>query len=281
MTIHHARLRALYACVLAGLWLLGLGAPASADDGTTTPARAVPLAGAIPRTFVTYDALIATATAVAADQTTLYAQLLATRAEADLAKSALAAVSDPRIRGGLVRTERNVSDGSALGALRAAILSTTATETQLLESGATAAPPTTWQRPLAGGVSQPFGPTYLGLEPSRLYKGVFYRNFHEGVDIVALAGTPIVAPARGRVVFAGRMGDGAEVVVIAHDNGLVSLYAHLQTGRLAPTVKAGDIVQAGERIGAVGLTGITTGYHLHWAVYRNGEPLDPLVTLGG
>ena len=282
MTIHNARLRALYGCVLAGLWLLGLGAPASADEGTTTPARAVPLAGAIPRTFVTYNALIATATAVAADQTTLYAQLLATRAEADLAKSALAAVSDPRIRGGLVRTERNVSDGSALGALRAAIVSTTATETQLLESGATAAPPPTiWQRPLAGEVSQPFGPTYLGLEPSRLYKGVFYRNFHEGVDILALAGTPIVAPARGRVVFAGRMGDGAEVVVIAHDNGLVSLYAHLENGPLAPTIMAGDIVQAGDRIGAVGLTGLTTGYHLHWAVYKNGEPVDPLATLGG
>ncbi|HEV2012032.1 MAG TPA: M23 family metallopeptidase [Candidatus Limnocylindria bacterium] len=282
MTIHNARLRALYGCVLAGLSLLALGAPANADDGTTTPARAVPLARAIPRTFASYDVLIATATAAAADQTTLYAQLLATRAEADLAHAALAAVSDPRIRGGLVRTERNVSDGSALRALRAAIASATATLTQLLMSGAPAAPPpSTWQRPLAGEVSQPFGPTDLGLEPTRLYKGIFYWNFHEGVDILALAGTPIVAPGRGRVVFAGRMGDGAEVVVIAHDNGLVSLYAHLENGPLAPTVKAGDIVQAGERIAAVGLTGLTTGYHLHWAVYKNGEPLDPLSTLGG
>jgi murein DD-endopeptidase MepM/ murein hydrolase activator NlpD len=77
------------------------------------------------------------------------------------------------------------------------------------------------------------------------------------------------------------MGDGAEVVVLAHDNGLVSLYAHLENGPLAPTVKPGDILQAGDRIGAVGLTGLTTGYHLHWAVYKNGEPLDPLTTLGG
>ena len=282
MTIRTARLRALYAVVLAGLCLLTQGAPASADDGTTTPARAVPLARSVARTFASYEALIAAASAVAADQTTLDAQLLATRAHAVLAKSALSAVSDPRIRGGLVRSEANVSDGSALGALRAEIASTRATETRLLNSGATqAAPALTWQRPLAGNISQPFGPTAFGLEPARLYKGVFYWHFHDGVDIQALAGTPIVAPARGRVVFAGRMGDGAEVVVIAHDNGLVSLYAHLENGPLAPTIMAGDIVQAGDRIGAVGLTGITTGYHLHWAVYKNGEPVDPLATLGG
>lgn len=281
MTIRTARLRALDALVLAGLCLLALGAPASADDGTTTPARAVPLARAVARTFASYEALIAAASAVAADQTALDAQLLATRAHAVLAKSALSAVCDPRIRGGLVRSEANASDGSALGALRAEIASTTATETQLLQSGATAAGPTpTWQRPLAGEISQPFGPTNFGLEPARLYKGVFYWHFHEGVDILALAGTPIVAPAQGRVVFVGRMGDGAEVVVIAHDTGLVSLYAHLQDGPLAPTIKAGDIVQAGDRIGAVGLTGLTTGYHLHWAVYKSGEPIDPLATLG-
>lgn len=281
MTIRTARLRALYACVLAGLCLLAQGAPASADDGTATPPRAVPLARAIPRAFASYDALIAAATAVASDQTTLYAQLVTARADADVARSALAAVSDPRIRGGLVRTETNVSDEPTLGALRATIASTTATQTRLLDSGATgAAPAPTWQRPLAGEVSQPFGPTDLGLEPARLYQGVRYWHFHDGVDILARAGTPIVAPARGRVVFAGRMGDGAEVVVIAHDNGLVSLYAHLQDGPLAPTIKAGDIVQAGERIGAVGLTGLTTGYHLHWAVYKSGEPVDPLATLG-
>ena len=67
--------------------------------------------------------------------------------------------------------------------------------------------------------------------------------------------------------------------MLAHDNGLVSLYAHLQMGPLAPTIKAGDMVQAGDRIGAVGLTGMTTGYHLHWAVYQGGLPIDPMGTL--
>ena len=282
MSIHAARLRALYLCAFVALCLLAAGGRASADDGTSTPPRAIPLARALPATFASYDALIAMASAVANDQTTLYAQLLIARAQDDAARAALATVADPRVRGGLVRSETNVSDEAALAGIRARIAATSATEAQIIASGAIPVPPApVWRRPLAGEVSQPFGPTGFALEPSRIYQGAFYRHFHDGVDIVAAPGAPVLAPARARVVFAGRMPDGAEVVVLAHDNGLVSLYAHLEDGPLRPTVKAGDIVQAGDRIGAVGLTGLTTGYHLHWAVYKNGEPLDPLSTLGG
>lgn len=285
MTIRTARLRALHAIALVTLCLLALGSllgslgtPALADDGT--PPRAVPLARALPRTYATYESLISTATAVANDQLALYAQLAATRSDNDLARSVLATIVDPRLRGGLLRTE-SATDRPVIGALRTEIAATAATEAHLLATGASTAPPApTWARPLAGEISQPFGPTALGLEPARLYRAVQYWHFHEGVDITAPAGTPILAPARGRVVFAGRMGDGAEVVVIAHDDGLVSLYAHLDAGALAPTVQSGDLVDAGTRIGAVGLTGLTTGYHLHWAVYKNGEPIDPLTTLG-
>jgi len=282
MSIHTARLRALYLCAFVGLCLLAAGGRADADDGTSTPARAIPLARALPASFASYDALIATASAVANDQTTLYAQLLIVRAQDDTARSVLANVADPRLRGGLVRIEKNVSDETALAGIRAQIAAASATEAQLIASGAAPVPPApVWQRPLAGEVSQPFGPTGFAFEPGRAYQGAFYPHFHDGVDIVAAPGTPVVAPARGRVVFAGRMGDGAEVVVLAHDDGLVSLFAHLEDGPLRPSVKGGDIVQAGDRIGAVGLTGLTTGYHLHWAVYKNGEPRDPLATLGG
>ena len=281
MAIKLTRLRVLYAFVTAASCLLAFGAQANADGGTTTPPRAVPLARALPKTFSSYDALLATASAVANDQSTLYAQLVATQSERDLATSLLATVADPRVRGGFVHAETNVSDEPAMVALRAQVAATQATVAQLVASGATAtAPSPTWKLPLAGEVSQPFGPTFLSLEPTRLYQGTYYAHFHDGVDILAAAGTPIVAPARARVVFVGRMVDGAEVVVLAHDDGLVSLYAHLQDGPLAPTIKAGDIVQAGDRIGAVGLTGMTTGYHLHWAVYQNGVPIDPMGTLG-
>jgi murein DD-endopeptidase MepM/ murein hydrolase activator NlpD len=280
MTSHTARLRALYAPVFAVLCLLALGGNAGADDTTTTPPRAVPLARSIPQAFGSYEVLLKTAGAVANDQVSLYLQLQQSRTEHALAETVKTLIFDPRVRGGLIRTETNVSDEPALAALRAGIAANEATQAQLIANGATTVPPaSTWQRPLAGEISQAFGPTDLGLEPPRIYKGAFSWHFHEGVDILALRGTAIVAPARGRVVFAGRMGDGAEVVVLAHDSGLVSLYAHLDDGPLAPTVKAGDIVQAGDRIGAVGLTGLTTGYHLHWAVYQNGEPIDPLGTL--
>ena len=281
MNIRNTRRRVLYACVTSALCLLAFGAQANADDGTSTPPRAVPIARALPRTFSSYDALLSTATAVANDQVSLYAQLQVTTTEHDLARSILAAVSDPRLRGGFIGTETNVSDEPAMVALRAEVATTALTQAQLLASGATAiAPASTWQLPLAGEISQPFGPTDLWLEPARIYRGTFSWHFHDGVDILAVAGTPIVAPARGRVVFVGRMGDGAEIVTLAHDNGLVSLFAHLEDGPLAPTIKAGDMVQAGDRIGAVGLTGMTTGYHLHWAVYKNGEPIDPMATLG-
>jgi murein DD-endopeptidase MepM/ murein hydrolase activator NlpD len=280
MTIHHTRLRVLYVFVTAALCVLAWAAPASADGGTTPPARAVPVARALPRTFVSYDALLATAGAAANDQVALYADLVATQNEHDLASTLLASVADPRVRGGLVRTETNVSDEATVAALRSEVAATSAAQAQLLANGASpAAPSITWTLPLAGEISQPFGPTTFGMEPPRVYGGIAYAHFHDGVDILAAAGTPIVAPARGRVVFVGQMMDGAEVVVLAHDDGLVSLYAHLQMGPLAPTIKAGDIVQAGDRIGAVGLTGMTTGYHLHWAVYRGGQPIDPMGTL--
>ena len=280
MSIHNARLRAFTAAMITLGCLFALATPARADEGPAAPPRAIPQARSIPRTFASYDALTATASAVAADQVTLYAQLAAARAEGELARSILLAIVNPRLRGGLIRIEANVNDEPALGALRAEIATAAASETRLLASGASAtAPAVTWQRPLVGEISQPFGPTYLRLEPARLYKGTYYSHFHEGLDIIALAGTPIIAPARGRVVFAGRMMDGAQVVVLAHDDGLVSLYAHLDAGPLAPTVKAGDLMEPGDRIGSVGLTGLTTGYHLHWAVYKNGEPLDPVSLL--
>ncbi len=282
MSIRTARLRALHVVALALLCLVVFGTQARADDGTPTPPRAAPIARALPLTFVSYDALLAAATAVAGDQAALYARLQLARTEEDLARSILAGVSDPRIRGGLIHAETNVSDEPALVALRQEIGAARATESQLIAAGASPyVPAPTWQRPLVGEMSQAFGPTGVGLEPARLYRGVYYSHFHEGLDILDPAGTAVVAPARGRVVFAGLMADGAEIVVLAHDDGLVSLYAHLQAGPLAPPVKAGDIVLAGQRIGSVGLTGLTTGYHLHWAVYKNGEPIDPLSTLGG
>jgi murein DD-endopeptidase MepM/ murein hydrolase activator NlpD len=105
---------------------------------------------------------------------------------------------------------------------------------------------------------------------------VYYPNFHEGIDIATRMYSPVVAAAAGRVVWSGRLPDGAMVVLIAHVGGLVSLYAHLDDNVAPPRVKAGDEVQQGQIIGAIGMTGMTTGPHVHFVVWRDGELIDPL-----
>lgn len=136
-----------------------------------------------------------------------------------------------------------------------------------------------WSWPVAGTVTQAFGPTALVLEPPLVFGGVAYVHFHDAIDIAAPLGTPVLAAAPGRVTFVGHLPDGALVVVVAHDDGLVSLSAHLDDAFAPPPVRTGDRVGAGQIIGYVGLTGITTGPHLHFSVRDVDGPVDPLVIL--
>ncbi|MHB8960256.1 MAG: M23 family metallopeptidase [Candidatus Limnocylindrales bacterium] len=131
--------------------------------------------------------------------------------------------------------------------------------------------------PVAGAlITQGFGPTPLALEPPRCYRGVCYAHFHDGLDLAAPLGTQVRAIASGRVTLAGRVADGAVVVQIEHRPDVFSLYGHLQ-----PTlaVRVGDDVVAGQAIGSVGLTGNTTGPHLHFEIDVAGVPIDPLTVL--
>jgi murein DD-endopeptidase MepM/ murein hydrolase activator NlpD len=136
-----------------------------------------------------------------------------------------------------------------------------------------------WLWPVKGVVSQGFGPSALTVEPPRTYHGVPYANFHDGIDIAAPLGSPVLAAASGTVAFVGHLPDGAEVVLIAHDGGLFTLYAHLDDTVAPPVVKMGQTVQAGDAIGWIGLTGITTGPHLHFVIRRGDEPVDPSALL--
>ena len=131
--------------------------------------------------------------------------------------------------------------------------------------------------PIEGGrITQRFGPTTFTGEPRLCYRGTCYEHFHDGLDLAAPIGTPVQAIASGRVTIAGRLSDGAVVVEIEHSPGVLSRYGHLEPGI---RVRVGESVTTGEVIGSVGLTGNTTGPHLHFEIYASGEPIDPLLVL--
>ena len=101
------------------------------------------------------------------------------------------------------------------------------------------------------------------------------RAFHSGVDFTAPTGTPIVASAGGRVIFAGRRSQYGLTVEIEHGAGLVTRYAHASK----VLVNQGQIVRPGDRIALIGSTGRSTGPHLHFEILRDGHFVDPSVYL--
>jgi len=111
----------------------------------------------------------------------------------------------------------------------------------------------------------------------RYYNGKFANDYyHRGVDYAGAVGSPVVAPAAGRVALVGQVSQGfrvhGNIVGIDHGQGVTSIYMHLS--RI--NVKEGDFVKAGQVIGAVGSTGASTGPHLHWGLYVHGQSVDPL-----
>lgn len=103
--------------------------------------------------------------------------------------------------------------------------------------------------------------------------GPYSPRGHQGIDVGAPMGSPVVAAAGGKVTLAGDRGDGyGTQVLIQHPGGLQTRYGHLS--RLL--VGIGDQVAAGQRVGLVGSTGYSTGPHLHFEVIQDGGLRDPL-----
>lgn len=96
---------------------------------------------------------------------------------------------------------------------------------------------------------------------------------HLGIDYAAPIGTRVNAAADGKVIFKGVKGGYGNTVIIQHDYGLQTLYAHLS--RYKPSLKKGSNVKRGELIGYVGSTGVSTGPHLHFGVYKNSQAINP------
>ena len=134
--------------------------------------------------------------------------------------------------------------------------------------------------PVNGVLTQGFGATRFTGEPPAWYQGVYYPHFHNGIDIAAPMYTAIRAPAAGQVVTVGKpyayYGDYAEIVIIAHGSNFSTLYGHLDDSVRPPTVRVGQHVNAGDVIGYVGMTGFTTGPHLHFMTIANGTVVNPL-----
>lgn len=131
-----------------------------------------------------------------------------------------------------------------------------------------------WQgafiRPNANRVSTGFG-------IRRYYNNVFAQDYyHKGVDYAGGYGSPIVAPAAGKVRLVGREDAGfhvhGNVVGIDHGQGVLSIFMHLQDIEVAE----GTMIKAGQRIGTIGSTGASTGPHLHWGLYVNQVAVDPV-----
>jgi murein DD-endopeptidase MepM/ murein hydrolase activator NlpD len=116
-------------------------------------------------------------------------------------------------------------------------------------------------------------------------KGIFTSGFgsrsdplthghgnHQGVDIAAAPGQPVRASADGIVMRAGNLGGLGNAIFVAHGYGITTRYGHLSKIEVRP----GQRVKRGDVIGRVGNTGRSTGYHLHYEVRQDGEPVNPL-----
>ncbi len=121
------------------------------------------------------------------------------------------------------------------------------------------------QEPIDGCLTSLFG-------VRRLHNGKPTGDFHAGLDQRGATGTPIHAVTAGTVRLAGQFALHGGTVGIDHGQGLKSIYLHMSK----VTAQEGERVRVGDVIGYVGSTGRSTGSHLHWALYANGEPVNPL-----
>ena len=117
--------------------------------------------------------------------------------------------------------------------------------------------------PAKGATSGVFG-------TRRFYNGV-EGNFHNGYDIAAVTGTPVIAPSSGKIILVGHFFYNGKTIVLDHGKGVKSLLIHLDE----ILVNKNQKIKKGDIIGRVGTTGKSTGPHLHWSVLMNKTYIDP------
>ena len=126
------------------------------------------------------------------------------------------------------------------------------------------------QWPVSGTITSYFGNRCF------IYLRRNYCDFHTGVDIAAAMYTPVRAAAPGVVQYVGYESYGAMIVIIGHYSNFQTEYVHLDNRARPPIVQAGQTVAAGQVIAYIGMTGLTTGPHLHFMTILNKTPVNPL-----
>lgn len=125
-----------------------------------------------------------------------------------------------------------------------------------------------FDKPVDGPLSSPFGlKRFFNGEP---------RAPHSGLDFAVPTGTPVRAPANGKVILTGNYFFNGNTVFLDHGQGLISMYCHLSEIDVA----VGDVLARGQTLGKVGATGRVTGAHLHWNVSLNDARIDPAILIG-
>jgi len=127
--------------------------------------------------------------------------------------------------------------------------------------------PLQFELPVAGRFSSPFG--------LKRFFNKQARKPHSGLDIAAPEGTPIVAPADGKIINTGDYFFNGNTIFIDHGQGLITMYCHMNS----IDVKTGSLVTSGQQIGTIGMTGRVTGPHLHWGVSLNNVRVEPKLLL--
>jgi len=123
----------------------------------------------------------------------------------------------------------------------------------------------------SGGLMQPVPGPITSNYGLRMHPILRYSRMHRGIDFRAAYGTPILAAADGRVSGAGWAGGHGRQVRLSHPGGLATSYSHMSRIAVSP----GATVRRGQVIGYVGSTGLSTGPHLHYEMYRNGASINP------
>lgn len=126
-------------------------------------------------------------------------------------------------------------------------------------------------------LQMPLSNVYITSSFSRARKHPVLKKVvrpHFGIDLRARIGTPVKSAGSGRVVSAGNKGGYGKAIEIAHEGGLRTLYAHLSS--IDKRVRVGSYVKQGQTIGKSGNTGISSGPHLHFGLYKNNRPINPL-----